>query len=399
MNNKPNISLFFPAYNEEKNIVSSIAEAQKVLSKCANEYEIIAVDDGSSDNTGKIIDRLAAENPRVRAVHHWKNQGYGAALWSGIQAAKYDWVFFTDADLQFDLEELPQLLEYIPEYRAVLGYRAKRRDPFMRLVNAKGWNILNRILFGLKVKDIDCAFKLFDRRLVSSLPLETRGAAMSAEMLIRLDRKGVLFKEVPVTHLPRKMGSPTGAKPAVIIRAFKELYKLYRGELGHEDTTYVQVGKFGIVGVINTLVDIATYFLLTRFTLFFSTHILDAKFVTFFLGTICSFVLNRHYTFKVRSKLTFVEVVKFYSTIAITISTNVGLLYVFNGLLGIYDLIAVGLSTVATFIIGFVISKLWVFRKKVSKPFKETFGGLKLKPRLRSEKIDWGEIARSSNDI
>jgi glycosyltransferase involved in cell wall biosynthesis len=226
------ISLFYPAFNEEANISKAVEIAGSVLGKLLSErkiedYEIIVIDDGSADRTGTIADKLAGQDQRVKVVHHKINLGYGAALWSGLQAAQYEWVFFTDADLQFSLDEIGKLLEFTNEYKAIIGYRAPRRDSLVRLINAKGWNILNRILFGLKVRDIDCAFKLLDRRLVAELPLETRGATMSAEMLIRLQRKGIRFKEVPVTHLPRTKGRATGARLSVIIRAFRELFALY----------------------------------------------------------------------------------------------------------------------------------------------------------------------------
>ncbi len=221
------ISVFFPAYNEEKNITKTVELAHDVLARISQNYEIIIVNDGSKDATGTIANNLALKNARVRVVHHDKNLGYGAAVWSGIHSAKYDLVFFTDADLQFDLREIERLLVFIPEYRVVIGYRSPRRDPFMRLVNAWGWNSLVRLLFGLRVKDIDCAFKLFEKKLVADLPLKTRGATMSAELLIRLQRKGIAWKEVPVSHFPRSYGSPTGAKLSVICRAFRELFGLY----------------------------------------------------------------------------------------------------------------------------------------------------------------------------
>lgn len=225
--NHHSISVFFPSYNEEGNIRKTVEIADAVLKKITPTYEIIVVNDGSRDATGAVADKLVSENSKVRVVHHPKNLGYGAALWSGIHAAQYDWIFFTDADLQFDLNEINKLLQYIPEYKVVLGYRSPRRDSFMRLLNAKGWNWLVRTLFSLKVRDIDCAFKLFHKDVITSLPLKTRGATMSAEMLIRIMRKGIPWKEVPVSHFPRTLGSPTGAKISVIVRAFKELFVLY----------------------------------------------------------------------------------------------------------------------------------------------------------------------------
>ena len=172
--------------------------------------------------------------------------GYGSALKTGIKAAKLDYIFFTDADLQFDIIELQNLLVHADSYPVVIGYRAPRQDPAMRLLNARVWNFLNRTLFGLKVRDIDCAFKIFKRTEVQSLTLRSKGAMISAEILIRLSRRKVAIKEVPVSHLPRVAGSPTGAKPAVIARAFGEMVRLYRGELGPRNakrSTQVYVGR------------------------------------------------------------------------------------------------------------------------------------------------------------
>jgi glycosyltransferase involved in cell wall biosynthesis len=224
---KPSISLFFPAYNEEANIRASVLRADEVLRVITDQYEITVVNDGSKDRTGVIADELARNNAHVRVIHHPKNLGYGDGLVSGIRAAKYDWIFFTDADLQFRLEEINKLLAFTPEYRVVIGYRAPRMDSKMRLLNAWGWKILIRILYGLKVRDIDCAFKLFDRKVIVDLPIVTRGATLSAEILIRLKKAGVTWKEVPVSHLARQKGKATGAKVSVIVRAFKELFKLY----------------------------------------------------------------------------------------------------------------------------------------------------------------------------
>ncbi len=362
------ISIFFPAYNEEDNIAETVRQAEEVVQRITDTYEIIVVNDGSKDDTGPIADQIALVNSRVRVIHHSPNQGYGGALWSGFQAAKYDWVFFTDADLQFRLDELVNLAEHIPENDVVLGYRAPRKDPFMRLVNAWGWNLLNRFLFGLKVRDIDCAFKLMRRDLVASLPVKSRGAMISAEILIRLQRKGIVFKEVPVTHLPRLHGEATGAKPAVIIRAFKELFGLYRGALGQEGGTAVQMGKFAVVGVMNTVLDLSTYIALTRYVDIFSEHLVWAKMISFILGTICSFVLNRTFTFAVKRPITVQELTRFYSTIGMGIVINVGALYVLHNMFNIHDLVAVGVATVLTFFWGFAFSKFWVFTRQSQKP-------------------------------
>jgi glycosyltransferase involved in cell wall biosynthesis len=187
------LSVFFPAYNEEENIENSVREAERVLQVLTNDYEIIVVNDGSKDATGSIADRLAEENQRVKVVHHSPNQGYGAAVWSGMQAATKDYIFFTDADLQFKLEEITCLIEHIDTYDVVIGYRAKRQDPPLRLLNAWGWNLLNRIAFGLTIRDVDSAFKLFKREVVQHVPVISRGAMFSAELMIRLERQGIVF--------------------------------------------------------------------------------------------------------------------------------------------------------------------------------------------------------------
>ncbi|MCX6797950.1 MAG: glycosyltransferase family 2 protein [Candidatus Falkowbacteria bacterium] len=228
------LSLFFPAWNEEKNIKGTIEKALSVMEKATFPFEIIIVDDGSWDNTKKIAAELAETTENIRVVSHERNLGYGAAIWTGIREAKYEYTFFADADQQFDLNEINELMKYIPDYQVVLGYRRKRQENFIRLANAKAWNLLNLLFFGLKVKDIDCAFKLFKTDLVKNLKTESRGAMLSAEILIQLQRRGIKFKEVPVTHLPRRAGSSTGAKLSVILRAFKEFWQTYK-RLRHEN--------------------------------------------------------------------------------------------------------------------------------------------------------------------
>jgi len=222
------LSIFFPAYNEEANAKKSVEEAIQVAKKITNDYEVIVVDDGSSDRTAQIINQLAKNNSHVVAVHHKKNQGYGGALITGIKKSCNDLIFFSDIDLQFNLGELTKFIPYIDKYDVVIGYRNPRKDPFMRLANAWGWKTLINMLFHLEVKDIDCAFKLFNHRVFDKIQVHSRGAMISAEMLIRIKRAGFSIKELPVKHYPRVAGSPTGAKLSVIIKAFKDLMKVHR---------------------------------------------------------------------------------------------------------------------------------------------------------------------------
>jgi len=226
----PSLSIFFPAYNEEANIAETIRQADQMAQSVSDTYEIIIVNDGSKDRTEQVAQETITQFPKARLITHEQNKGYGEALLTGLRNAQYEWVFFSDSDLQFDLNQIHDLTQFSNEYDVIIGYRAPRQDPFMRRVNAWGWKMLNRLMFGLNVKDIDCAYKLFRKTALDPvLPqMKSGGAMISAELLMRLSRNGSKFKEIPVRHFPRKAGSPTGAKPSVIFRAFKELLHVYR---------------------------------------------------------------------------------------------------------------------------------------------------------------------------
>ena len=225
-----NISVIFPAFNEEDNVERAVNGALEAFDQYFETIEVIVVDDGSTDETRERLDNLAAEIPEVVAKHHAQNIGYGAALRTGIEAAQHDLIFFSDSDLQFDLAEIKFLVEWIDQYDIVAGYRAKRADPFMRKVNAKCWNILVRTVLGVKIRDIDCAFKLFHRHVFDGYKLESLGAMINTEILARAKHKKMTIKEVPVNHYSRLLGTQTGANIKVILKAFKELFQM-RGKL------------------------------------------------------------------------------------------------------------------------------------------------------------------------
>jgi len=222
------LSLIFPAFNEEANIRAVVEDAYRTIPKLAPIFEIIVVNDGSKDRTGEICDRLAEELPNVRVVHHARNCGYGAALKSGIKRARYDLIFFTDADGQFDLKEVAALLEQTDACDIVAGYRAQRQDPPHRLLFAWGWNILVRLVLGIRIRDIDCAFKAFNRRVFNSIQIQSVGAMVNTEIFAQASKFGMTVKEVRVSHFPRRHGKPTGSKFAVISKAFRELIKMRR---------------------------------------------------------------------------------------------------------------------------------------------------------------------------
>jgi glycosyltransferase involved in cell wall biosynthesis len=220
------ISAVLPAYNEEQVIASSVAAMVKTFESLNADYEVIVVNDGSRDRTAEILTRLGQENPRVRMVSHERNQGYGAAVWTGFTSATKELVFLTDGDKQFDVDELSLLLPMMDGADMAIGYRHKRADPPLRLLNAWGWKLLVNALFGYTARDIDCAFKLFRRSILDRVDVHARGATLSAEFLIKARRLGYVIRERPVSHYPRPAGQATGARPAVILRAFRELLHL-----------------------------------------------------------------------------------------------------------------------------------------------------------------------------
>lgn len=228
MPKKPNISAFFPAYNEEGNIVALASKTSGVLKKLAGRYEVIVVNDGSRDRTADVVKAAHKKDPHIVLLDHKVNQGYGAAVKSGFAASKLDWIFFTDGDGQFDVAELEKMLPLTRDADLVVGYRIKRADAFQRKVNAWAWGTLVKTLFGLKgVRDIDCAFKIIRRDVFKKFKLETTGAMISTELLVKAQKNGFKIAEMGVNHYPRTAGVQTGAKLKVIARAFKELFSYY----------------------------------------------------------------------------------------------------------------------------------------------------------------------------
>ena len=228
---RPRLTFFFPAYNEEENIQGTVERALADIGPLAGEsLEVLIVDDGSTDRTPQLADRLAAANPAVR-VHHQPNRGYGGALKAGFANAVGELVCFSDGDLQFDLREMSRLLERLDDparkpVDAVIGYRIKRRDPPHRIFIAKTYNAIVSVLFALRVRDIDCAMKLFRREVFDGLPLGTDSPFLSAELLIKLRARGVRMAQVGVNHYPRAAGTNTGASFRKILRTFRDIGKL-----------------------------------------------------------------------------------------------------------------------------------------------------------------------------
>ncbi|MHC4434758.1 MAG: glycosyltransferase family 2 protein [Planctomycetota bacterium] len=222
------ISVFFPCYNEQENIGPTVEKAITVLEELNADFDVTIVDDGSSDGTAKIADDIADRDDRVKVVHHGHNLGYGAALQSGFKEATKELVFYTDGDGQFDISEMPPLLELMDQYDIVSGYRLDRKDSPMRRINGWCWTKLVCLLFGLKIRDIDCAFKLYKREIFDNIELSSTGALIDTEILARAAHKGYRITQKGVHHYPRTAGEQSGANLKVILRAFKELFVLQR---------------------------------------------------------------------------------------------------------------------------------------------------------------------------
>jgi hypothetical protein len=217
------LSLCLPCFNEAQVIGDILAGAVAILPEFLRSFEVVVVDDGSTDATSTIVECYARRDDRIRLLRHGRNRGYGAAVATGLRAAQGDWICFTDGDGQFRLLDLPQLLVNIQSCDVAIGYRYRRADNFLRRFNAFGWKSLIRYLIGLRVRDLDCAFKLFPRWVVERLELTAEGACISAQMLAQCIRGGLAVSEVPVSHFPRAAGKATGANFGVVLKAFREL--------------------------------------------------------------------------------------------------------------------------------------------------------------------------------
>ncbi len=226
------MSVFFPAYNEEKNIKTTVEKCISILEEITPKWEVVIIDDGSTDNTGKVSQQLVDKyKGSVRVITHNPNRGYGGALKSGLYGCKYKWIAFTDSDGQFDFSEIYHFIDTAKTQKSdlVIGYRLKREDPPVRIIIAGLLKVWNFIFYGSRFKDADCGFKLVKKEVVDKIPpLQTESAITETEFLIRAKKAGFKITEIGVRHFARTEGSQTGGNPKVILKAAKESFNLWK---------------------------------------------------------------------------------------------------------------------------------------------------------------------------
>jgi glycosyltransferase involved in cell wall biosynthesis len=222
------LSAFFPAYNDQHTIEGIVRTVAEEMRKVTNDFEVLVVDDGSKDETGSILDKLARELPFLRVIHHERNLGYGAALITGFSNARKDLIFYTDGDGQYDVRELHNLLAHLkPNIDLVNGYKVKRSDPWYRIWIGALYRRAMRWAFRLSIRDVDCDFRLFRRYIFEKITLESRSGVICVEMAKKFEQAGFRMAEVPVSHYPRMHGRSEFFRVRHLAYTFKGLLKIW----------------------------------------------------------------------------------------------------------------------------------------------------------------------------
>jgi glycosyltransferase involved in cell wall biosynthesis len=222
------ISAFFPAYNDQHTIEALVRTAAAELRKHTHDFEVIVVNDGSQDQSGQILNRLAKELKEMRVIHHSRNRGYGGALITGFQHARKDVIFYTDGDAQYDVREIHNLLIALrPDVDLVNGYKVRRADPWYRIWIGEAYRRIIRLLFNLQVRDVDCDFRLIRRAILDRVSLESHSGVICVEMMRKLQVAGCRTIEVPVSHWPRPYGSSQFFRPRHLARVCAGLMKVW----------------------------------------------------------------------------------------------------------------------------------------------------------------------------
>ncbi len=230
------ISVFFPAYNDGATIGKLVDDAVSILESFTNDYEVIIVNDGSTDNTKQILDKLIKKNGKIKVIHHLRNKGYGGALKTGFANSAKDLIFYTDGDGQYDVRELPLLLSLMKDgIDVVNGYKIKRRDPFYRIIIGKIYHWMVKIAFNLKLKDITCDFRLIRRSVFDKIKLESHSGVICVEMMKKIQDAGFVIVEIPVHHYPRRYGKSQFFVFSNVLKMVLELIKFWLEQFEKKD--------------------------------------------------------------------------------------------------------------------------------------------------------------------
>jgi glycosyltransferase involved in cell wall biosynthesis len=223
------LSVFFPAYNDSPSLPALIHKTFAVLERCVEDYEVIVVNDGSQDDTGEVLEALRKEfAPRMRVVTHAENRGYGGALRTGFESATREFVFYTDGDSQYDVEELPRLLALVTDTTGLVnGYKLERHDPAHRIWIGNIYNLCARLMFRLRIRDIDCDYRLIRRSLLESIHLTCTSGTICVELVRKLELSGCEVKEVGVHHYPRLYGRSQFFRFRSLATTFVQLLRLW----------------------------------------------------------------------------------------------------------------------------------------------------------------------------
>lgn len=354
MNKLSSLTIFFPAYNEAANIPHVLKKATTTANLVAKDWEILVINDGSTDKTAARVQSFSKKYPQVKLINHSKNKGYGAALKTGFQSAKKDWIFFSDGDGQFNLAELQRFIPYTTSHQVIIGYRPKRSEGLGRTINASLWRYLNLIVFRLQVKDIDCAFKLIKRKTIRRLELVSEGAMLSAEILIKLQQSGHPIMEIPISHKPRLSGTPTGANPLVILRAFKEFIILYYLLKSPAQSQFL---RFALVGALGTILDFTA---LNAAYLLLHLNLYIALTFGFTIGTLNNYFLNSSWTFK--QPLSGKKMLQFALIGGTGLLINNGLVYLLVERLNVYYNLAKALAVLLILLWNYFLNRRFTFR-------------------------------------
>lgn len=228
------LSIFFPVHNEVHNLPKLLEDTIAILPEICRDPEIIIVDDGSDDGSGVIADQYSKKHSFIRVIHHEGNKGYGAALKTGFKSATKALIFYTDGDGQFNIRELKLILPLLSQADVVSAYRVKRKDPWHRLMNTKIFEFSVFLFFGLKIKDPDCAFKVYRKEVIDRIDMRSNGAMIDVEMLFQAQQQGYRIVQRGVEHYPRVSGESSGANLRVIFRAVREMSALWFRRFGRK---------------------------------------------------------------------------------------------------------------------------------------------------------------------